>query len=783
MAGGVEGSVLFDGERGPVGVPDVLVSDGESVVTTDQMGHFVLPHGNRDHPVFLSTPAGYQPVGDFFQHAGEHGSVSFRLAQAPERTVSAHTFIVLADYQWEPDDSMRAVFSHIIDDPAGAQFIVHVGDLFYMMEGAPVGVARRYYETYRSVVAEFDIPIYNLIGNHDLVNGPPVSPEMPEFAEGLYEEVLGPTYYSFDWGEVHYVVLNPFCIIGKTQHLRITDRQLRWLRNDLAHQPDAKPVILFTHSSPIQWENEDALLSVLGGREVLACFVGDWHRDAVFQCPGEPFPTIVTVGPLENMLWLPSGYRVVEVYGREVYHTYRLLHGLAEIHIERPAPGSRVSGVADLLITEHIRSDQRPTPAYSGDGRLWTPLQPEPLPGERTAGCDAAWAKWRARVCVQEDTTLTIRASDSAPPSEWVELPLRAAPSPVVWRRTVSQSGDMLWRSQPAASIGLVILGEDTGVRAFRGTDGHTVWEHREPARWLGTPLMLEDRVIVTSWEGTVLALSLADGRPLWRASQACAIPPSPPALADGCVVVGGMKRDGIWDGSLTCFDLDSGNTRWSYRYDHPYFSTPLHVEGRLWASCGDVVRCLEAASGEEIWSYRPEHFSLYGRMVLARGQLYAPDIDGWTYVLDPETGTLLCRQLLPRGTGFATDGQTIYAACGMRGLRAYNPVSFVEQWQLHRQGTYFAGYPTLRSGDLIVASSDGNVYLVDQLSGRVIWSFQLGNVGGATVADDDQRGYLITGDGELVAFTCPADMSRTHQKENGSGNLQATSAPHLRRR
>jgi outer membrane protein assembly factor BamB len=151
---------------------------------------------------------------------------------------------------------------------------------------------------------------------------------------------------------------------------------------------------------------------------------------------------------------------------------------------------------------------------------------------------------------------------------------------------------------------------------------------------------------------------------------------------------------------------------------------------------------------------------------------LCAPDIDGWTYVLDPETGILLARHLLPRGTGFATDGESIYAACGVRGLRAYSPPSFTERWQLYRPGTYFAGYPTLRAGDLIVAGSDGNVYLVDQDSGGVIWSFQFGNVGGATVAVDDQRGYLVTADGELVAFACPPDSSGTHQKENGHGRL-----------
>jgi outer membrane protein assembly factor BamB len=220
------------------------------------------------------------------------------------------------------------------------------------------------------------------------------------------------------------------------------------------------------------------------------------------------------------------------------------------------------------------------------------------------------------------------------------------------------------------------------------------------------------------------------------------------------------MKRDGIWDGSLTCFDLEIGSVRWELRHDHPYFAPPLYASGRLWATCGDVVRCLEAAGGQEIWVYHPEHFSLYGRMVLAQGRLFAPDIDGWTYVLDPETGASLGRHLLPRGVGLSSDGQAVYAACGMRGLRAYDPLTCEEIWHFHRPGSYFAGYPTSRSHDLIAASSDGNVYIVDKAKGRVVWSFQLGNVGGATVALDGRQGYLITGDGELVCFACPGEAS-----------------------
>jgi outer membrane protein assembly factor BamB len=201
---------------------------------------------------------------------------------------------------------------------------------------------------------------------------------------------------------------------------------------------------------------------------------------------------------------------------------------------------------------------------------------------------------------------------------------------------------------------------------------------------------------------------------------------------------------------------MATGAICWSRRYDHPFFSTPLVAPGRLWASCGDVVHCIDVASGDEIWSYYPEHFSLYGPMVLAQGRLFAPDCDGWTYVLDPENGAFLDRFLLPRGTGLTSDGTLIYAACGVRGLCACDPLSYRELWHIGRPGSYFAGGLALREREILAASSDGNVYAVAGGTGRIAWSFQLGDVGGAAVTFDDEHGYVITGGGQLVAFSLP---------------------------
>ena len=177
-----------------------------------------------------------------------------------------------------------------------------------------------------------------------------------------------------------------------------------------------------------------------------------------------------------------------------------------------------------------------------------------------------------------------------------------------------------------------------------------------------------------------------------------------------------------------------------------------------MWAAAGNRVQCLQSADGVELWTYWSEHFSIYGNLVIAQGRLLAPDIDGWTYVLDPATGELLDRLLLPRGVGLSSDGRSIFAACGVRALRAFDPASLSELWCFHRPGTYIAGRPTLRSHDLFVTSSDGNAYRMAKSDGSVLWSFQLGDVEGAIVALTGDMGLLINGDGELMAFGCPGE-------------------------
>jgi len=61
-------------------------------------------------------------------------------------------------------------------------------------------------------IAETEIPFFYVIGNHDL----DLNVRSNEHARTTYKSYYGPTYYSFNRGNVHYVVLDDIFFIAKS---------------------------------------------------------------------------------------------------------------------------------------------------------------------------------------------------------------------------------------------------------------------------------------------------------------------------------------------------------------------------------------------------------------------------------------------------------------------------------------------------------------------------------------------------------------------------------------
>jgi hypothetical protein len=157
-----------------------------------------------------------------------------------------HNFVVWADPQIKTESDaelLKAISAHdvktLVDSyPQGTHFHgIGCGDL--------VWDRFERFSDYRDAVQITGIPFFNIIGNHDL----DLEARSDEQSAKTYRQQFGPTYYSFNRGDIHYVVLDDvFYMGGSNKYIGyVTENQLQWLEQDLALLKQGTTVVLSLH--------------------------------------------------------------------------------------------------------------------------------------------------------------------------------------------------------------------------------------------------------------------------------------------------------------------------------------------------------------------------------------------------------------------------------------------------------------------------------------------------------------------------------------------------------
>jgi hypothetical protein len=256
-------------DTGESGIPGVVVSNGLDVVLTNQNGEYSLSVDDETM-IFISKPAEYDlPVNAFqiprfyYNHDpdGSPDSIDFRFpvveptGKAPESVnfplipaSSDQRFraLAFADPQAGTHEQLDYVRDDIIVEAAGyeADFAMVVGDL--------VNDNLALFPRHLEIFAQLDIPVWNVPGNHDMNFQAPDDIHATE----TYERYFGPTNYSFNYGNVHFIAMDNVQYKGLSNgnysggaryRGYFTDKQLQWLENDLKHVPEDKLIVLFAH--------------------------------------------------------------------------------------------------------------------------------------------------------------------------------------------------------------------------------------------------------------------------------------------------------------------------------------------------------------------------------------------------------------------------------------------------------------------------------------------------------------------------------------------------------
>jgi hypothetical protein len=132
-------------------------------------------------------------------------------------------------------------------------------------------------------LSKIGIPWYNVIGNHDIN----FASENDELSDETYERVYGPAYFSFDYGNIHFIAVDDVHWLreGEKKLYRsgLSEKQLAFIENDLKHVPQSQLVVAMMHiplvkSTPWIEPSREKLLRLLESREHCISLAGHTHH-------------------------------------------------------------------------------------------------------------------------------------------------------------------------------------------------------------------------------------------------------------------------------------------------------------------------------------------------------------------------------------------------------------------------------------------------------------------------------------------------------------------------
>jgi outer membrane protein assembly factor BamB len=274
-------------------------------------------------------------------------------------------------------------------------------------------------------------------------------------------------------------------------------------------------------------------------------------------------------------------------------------------------------------------------------------------------------------------------------------------------------------------------------------TQAHPAIRLRPPfrvvwSRGLGSliefPAVVSDGVAyVGNTHGTVRALSMRDGRVVWRHDTRRGKMAASPAVVGADLVVHGM------DGVVRVLDRRTGRLRFAYHVGSPIESSPL-VRDRIdyFGAWNGNVYALDLRTGRLRWTYR-SGYKITSSAALAGRTLYIGDYGGRLLALAPGSGRLRWSAGVNGriyGTPAAWGGRVFVPSSDGGSLTAFTTRGRY-LWRV-RTGGYVYSSPAVWDGRVYFGSYDGRLYSVSARTGDLHWSVPTGGpVSGAAVVVD----------------------------------------------
>lgn len=485
-------------------------------------------------------------------------------------------FVHIADVHLPAgENNFRAVIDEI-NSCFKPSFVVITGDI--TDQGTP-----EQYEKYLKYKTMFNCNVYTGTGNHDLQwwtsNG-----------KNDFKERIGPLYYSFDHGGVHFVMLDSTVIF-------VTDgkygrAQLEWLAKDLSGIPDLMPVIIFAHHPSKLHDNVTAkaeLINVLKHYNVVAFMGGHMHEWGYSVENGITWEYITDQKNNNE-----QGYAVIKV-----------THDMLYIYKRQASDNSKVLWLTAPMVNERkaFMTITNADPQMNGDVDVFVQIDEAP---DGVAMVQArvdnygSWTTlmqngsiWFGRISISTYSPsipygkhfVGVNMTDNIG-KVWKEYKEYEWPGGEVKTQWVFQSGDII-RSTPTYFNGMVYAGSEDGkAYAVNDSDGTLKWSYTTGDRIISRPAIYhginEDLVIIGSHDKKLYALNADNGRLKWVYTT------------DGCVISNPLVDNGVvyfgsGDKYIYSLNASDGSLRWRYQTGGLMRQRPVVYKDKLYAFVRDT--------------------------------------------------------------------------------------------------------------------------------------------------------------------------------------------------
>lgn len=805
-----------DGVRndGEPGVADVMVSDGLNIVRTDNRGAYRVeldPARRITDLVFITQPAGYIAPPDesmtpkFYANLGEvalgdERTADFALERKPGSESAKFTFANIADPHINPQ--LPEQIREINSTRSKLDFIQISGDL-------TEGGTDAEFDKYKAAAAESNLPIWPAVGNHEYNsrNGTGYAARIDN-----YRRAVGPEWYSFDYGNRHFVVIEnngaaPF------------EEQLDWFRTDLAANAKDKRVVVITHQpmnitfgANSTYDQYGDLLEQYGAELVL---VGHAHSNDT-EVNSEFISTAKHVQTNSSSYTVdqsPRGFRYVHMTGNHFTNPFRMYGMVETMALTNPVPNRPVAAAAldEIQVNAYHTADEVSRVMYQLDGEgPWRHLN---------ASGELSWsAAWKGPRATVGEHSIEVRA-EAPGGREWSEtysftVTDGPAPAPTatndwsqhqgsaqhrgVAEQDLGRDLDLAWiyntpgtflNGSPTIVDGVVYAATrdenghgNSAVHAVDLATGEQVWEFATDTSVSRTIAVHDGVVYAQSMRANLYAIDATTGKLLWKRSPEAAPTPYTQrklggwgvTVADSKVLWAHAERYGFGSrGALEALDPKTGENIWRSPMVNNEMAggTPVVEDGRVFVGNGGgnggKVLGYDLRTGARIWeSSNVLSGTGSGTPSVADGRVYVGE-DNSLVARDAVTGvdlwvhrsggpSLQSNDATPSTAAIA--GDTVYMGFPDGRVTALRAATGEVVWSTMTpgnidQGGVF-GSPVISGDTLFIGANNGHMYGFDRATGQQVWDYETGawNATGFAVTGNT----LVFGswDGNLYAFT-----------------------------